>query len=562
MLDRLHQNEVQRRQLLADVTHELRTPVAVLQGNLEAMVDGVYPADAEHLGPLVEETRLLSRLIDDLRTLSLAESGVLELHREPTDLGVLVGEVVAAFRAQAERGGVHLEADVPEEIPLAEIDPLRLREVLVNLTANALRHTPSGGEVRIAVAAEAVRLRFSVADTGSGIAPRTCPMSSSASTRRPISTGSGLGLAIARNLVLAHSGEIQAESTVGARNDHPLHAAAWTGGGFRSSVDGLGNAPVRGATFTLPVPRPALIIPNVAGIAHRELLPLCPGADGPFPPAWYLPPMAWARGRRPQWCMTRRRGPSTCGTILLGLLLAPALLALAGFGLVLAAEAMGIDTQASVEAAVQEALTYAGLAPATPTVAPATPTPLPSPTPFLPLAVTSTADVPSPTASPSPTPTETPTSTPSETPTETPTRDRHAVPDAIRHGQLLRHGARQRHAGRHPHAHPHAHGHADPTSVTLGNGWPSPNRDPRGSANGHGRAACPHPHADGLDLRCLGRRQRRGAGGRPDQRRTRGTGTGGLQRRQPAAGGGAGACHRHGLQSLHLTHRLGRLVGA
>jgi signal transduction histidine kinase len=85
MLDRLQQNEVQRRQLLADVTHELRTPVAVLQGNLEAMVDGVYPADAEHLGPRVEETRLLSRLIDDLRTLSLAESGV-PCCIEPTDL--------------------------------------------------------------------------------------------------------------------------------------------------------------------------------------------------------------------------------------------------------------------------------------------------------------------------------------------------------------------------------------------------------------------------------------------------------------------------------------------
>lgn len=215
MLDRLHQNEIQRRQLLADVTHELRTPVAVLQGNLEAMVDGVYPADAQHLGPLVEETRLLSRLIDDLRTLSLAESGVLELHREPTDLGVLVGEVVAAFRAQAERGGVHLEADVPEEIPLAEIDPLRVREILVNLTANALRHTPTGGEVRMAVAAEARKLRFSVADTGSGIAPGDLPHVFERFYKTADSTGSGLGLAIARNLVLAHGGEIQAESTVG-----------------------------------------------------------------------------------------------------------------------------------------------------------------------------------------------------------------------------------------------------------------------------------------------------------------------------------------------------------
>jgi two-component system sensor histidine kinase BaeS len=215
MLERLRQNEVQRRQLLADVTHELRTPVAVLQGNLEAMVDGVYPADAEHLGPLVEETRLLSRLIDDLRTLSLAESGVLELHREPTDLGVLVGEVIAAFRTQAESGGVGLRADVPDDVPLAEIDPLRVREVLVNLTANALRHTPQGGEVRIVVASEAGGSRFSVADTGTGIAPDDLPHVFERFYKTADSTGSGLGLAIARNLVLAHGGEIEAESEAG-----------------------------------------------------------------------------------------------------------------------------------------------------------------------------------------------------------------------------------------------------------------------------------------------------------------------------------------------------------
>jgi len=216
MLDRLRQNEVQRRQLLADVTHELRTPVAVLQGNLEAMVDGVYPADAEHLGPLVEETRLLSRLIDDLRTLSLAESGVLELHREPTDLGVLVGEVIAAFRAQAESGDVGLHADVPDDVPLAEIDPLRVREVLINLTANALRHTPRGGAVRIAVAAERGHLRFSVADSGTGIAPEDLPHVFERFYKTADSTGSGLGLAIARNLVLAHGGEIEAESAIGS----------------------------------------------------------------------------------------------------------------------------------------------------------------------------------------------------------------------------------------------------------------------------------------------------------------------------------------------------------
>jgi two-component system OmpR family sensor kinase/two-component system sensor histidine kinase BaeS len=215
MLDRLRQNELQRRQLLADVTHELRTPVAVLQGNLEAMVDGVYPADAEHLGPLVEETRLLSRLIDDLRTLSLAESGVLELHREPTDLGVLVGEVIAAFRAQAESGGVALRADVPDDVPLAEIDPLRVREVLINLTANALRHTPPGGKVLITVAAAEGILRFSVADSGTGIASDDLPHVFERFYKTADSSGSGLGLAIARNLVLAHGGEIEAESEAG-----------------------------------------------------------------------------------------------------------------------------------------------------------------------------------------------------------------------------------------------------------------------------------------------------------------------------------------------------------
>ncbi len=212
MLERLRHNELQRRQLLADVTHELRTPVAVLQGNLEAMVDGVYPADSKHLGPLLEETRLLSRLIDDLRTLSLAESGVLELHREPTDVGVLVGEVIAAFRTQADGAGIALRGDVPDNVPLAEIDPLRVREVLINLAANALRHTPPGGEVCIAVMVASGSLRFSVADTGTGIAPGDLPHVFERFYKTADSIGSGLGLAIARNLVLAHGGQIEAES--------------------------------------------------------------------------------------------------------------------------------------------------------------------------------------------------------------------------------------------------------------------------------------------------------------------------------------------------------------
>ena len=216
MLDRLLRSERQRRQLLADVTHELRTPVAVLQESLEGMLDGVYPADAEHLGPLLEETRMLSRLIDDLRTLSLAESGVLVLHREPTDLGVLDAEVIAAFRAQAEASGVSLRLEVPEDIPLVEIDPLRLREILVNLVANALRHTSHGGEVRITAAVDSHSLRLAVVDNGSGIAAEDLPHIFERFFKTADSSGSGLGLAIARNLVLAHGGEIEAESAPGA----------------------------------------------------------------------------------------------------------------------------------------------------------------------------------------------------------------------------------------------------------------------------------------------------------------------------------------------------------
>ncbi len=208
--------EEQRRRLLADVTHELRTPVAILQGNLEALLDGVYPADPEHLAPLLEETQVLSRLIDDLRTLSLAESGALELHREATDIGVLAGDVLASFRHEADAAGVSLQAEVPDDTPLVEVDPLRLREVLVNLVGNALRHTPGGGKVRIAATIEAGELRLEVVDNGVGIAADDLPHVFERFYKSSDSPGSGLGLAIARNLVLAHGGRIEVESSAGA----------------------------------------------------------------------------------------------------------------------------------------------------------------------------------------------------------------------------------------------------------------------------------------------------------------------------------------------------------
>jgi signal transduction histidine kinase len=219
MVARLQSSETERRGLLADVTHELRTPLTVIQGNLEALLDGVYPADAEHLAPILDETQVLSRLIDDLRTLALAESGSLTLHREPTDLGVLAGETAAAFRTQAEAAGVALTVEVSDDLPLLNVDPLRLREVLSNLTANALRYTPAGGRVtirgRTADGTTAPGVVLEVADSGAGISAEALPHIFDRFYKSADSRGTGLGLAIAKNLVVAHGGEISVQSAPG-----------------------------------------------------------------------------------------------------------------------------------------------------------------------------------------------------------------------------------------------------------------------------------------------------------------------------------------------------------
>ena len=144
MMSRLSADRLQRRSLLADISHELRTPLAVLRGNLEAIADGVHPADETHLFGLIDETHVMERLVEDLRTISLADAGALPLHREPTDLDVLLGETVGSFRAEAGRLGIALAFDAPDDLPITDVDPVRIREVLANLVANALIHTPGG----------------------------------------------------------------------------------------------------------------------------------------------------------------------------------------------------------------------------------------------------------------------------------------------------------------------------------------------------------------------------------------------------------------------------------
>ena len=213
MTERLERDEDQRRTLLNDVSHELRTPLTVIAGNLEAMIDGVHPPDEAHLSAILEETRVMERLIDDLRTVALSEAGTLQLHREPTDIDVLVDEVVRSFQGAAGTTGVTVTAEVPADLPILDVDPVRIREVLANLVANGVRHTPSGGTVvvRGEVADDRVVLR--VADTGPGIDPSLLPHVFDRFVKGAGSTGSGLGLAIARHLVAAHAGELTVEST-------------------------------------------------------------------------------------------------------------------------------------------------------------------------------------------------------------------------------------------------------------------------------------------------------------------------------------------------------------
>jgi two-component system, OmpR family, sensor histidine kinase BaeS len=215
MSARLSETDEARRRLLADVSHELRTPLTVMQGTLEGMLDGLYPLDAAHLAPVLDETRVLARVVDDLRTLSLSEAGTLRLHREPADLPRLVAEVVAAHRAAADAAGVSLRSEaVPTELVI-DVDPARIRQVLGNLIANALRFTPAGGEVLVRLEADERDVAISVRDTGEGMEPEAVEHAFDRFYRSPASPGSGLGLAIARNLVEAHGGSIAIESAIG-----------------------------------------------------------------------------------------------------------------------------------------------------------------------------------------------------------------------------------------------------------------------------------------------------------------------------------------------------------
>jgi two-component system sensor histidine kinase BaeS len=213
MSGRLEAEETQRRSVLADIAHELRTPLSIIRGQAEAIADGIYPADAEHMAPIVSATESLEMLVDDLATLTLVESGALRLHREPIDVAVLVNETLQAFGADARAAGVHLSERVDVNLPALDADPARIRGVLGNLVRNALVHARPGGTIGVEGIPSNGWIRLTVRDDGTGIPADLLPRVFDRFVKGPSSTGSGLGLAIVRDVVEAHGGSVSATST-------------------------------------------------------------------------------------------------------------------------------------------------------------------------------------------------------------------------------------------------------------------------------------------------------------------------------------------------------------
>ncbi len=211
MSERLEAVDSQRRSFLADVAHELRTPLTVIQGRLEAMLDGVDERDDEQLERILNQAQTLDRVVEDLRTAALAETGSLVFEREPTELGALLAETARDFRPEAERHGVTLSEDFSAAALTCDVDPVRMRQLLGNLLTNALRHTPDGGEIFLSMSRDGGQARIDVADTGSGIPVELTDTLFERFTKSSESPGVGLGLAIARDIAVAHGGTISAE---------------------------------------------------------------------------------------------------------------------------------------------------------------------------------------------------------------------------------------------------------------------------------------------------------------------------------------------------------------
>ena len=223
MVEELELSDQRRRNLTADVAHELRTPLQVIQGNLEGILDDVYAPTPEHIAATLDETRQLARLVEDLRVLSQAEAGQLPMTWEAVNVAELVADAQTSFAGQAEAREIALQVAIEgtaDDLTISA-DYGRLDQILNNLLANALRHTPAGGTVTVRATPDDGGVQLLVADTGEGIPPADLPYvfdrfwRGDRARTHGAGAGSGLGLAIARQLVQAHGGEITVSSEMG-----------------------------------------------------------------------------------------------------------------------------------------------------------------------------------------------------------------------------------------------------------------------------------------------------------------------------------------------------------
>ena len=220
MASSLQKSEELRRNLVADVAHELRTPLSVMQGSLTAQLDGVFPLDLAETAKLYDETRLLSRLVDDLRELAQAEAGQLQLNIGTIDLQNVITATASAFSGVVSEKQIDLNIDLAADLPLVNADSERVTQVLRVFLSNALRHTEANDQITLMAQTRATYVEVSVRDTGEGIAPNDLPYVFDRfwrgdKSRARETGGSGLGLAIAKQLIEAQGGSIGVESQVG-----------------------------------------------------------------------------------------------------------------------------------------------------------------------------------------------------------------------------------------------------------------------------------------------------------------------------------------------------------
>ncbi|MBU2009318.1 MAG: HAMP domain-containing protein [Chloroflexi bacterium] len=220
MANDLTRAEKLRRNLVADAAHELRTPLSNIRGYLEAVRDGLMQPDASTLHSVYEEVLLLSKLIEELQELSLADAGELKLFRQPEDISELIQKVAGAVQAAIKAKGLSLTVDLADGLPLCHIDSHRIGQVLRNLLDNAVAHTPEGGAIAVTAVEQGNWVEVAVADTGEGIPPEDLPNIFERfyrvdKSRARATGGSGLGLTIAKRLVEAHGGKIGVQSEPG-----------------------------------------------------------------------------------------------------------------------------------------------------------------------------------------------------------------------------------------------------------------------------------------------------------------------------------------------------------